>query len=136
MKSLKFVLFDYSNFYNLKLFKFVFIQQVTDIYTQGKKKFKINCLRINGSLLLDHSKLAVVDNGNYLNIYQFNSDNTLSLKEQYTLQFNEYELISVSMSHKKDLIVLGGQMNVVVSLILFIRDIIHYWHKSVLYIYK
>lgn len=94
------------------------IQQVTDVSTHGKINFKINCLRINGSLLLDRSKLAVVDNGNYLNIYQLNSDNTLTLKEQYTLHFNEYELISISMSHEKDLIVLGGQKDIVVSLII------------------
>ncbi|VVC32819.1 Hypothetical protein CINCED_3A002930 [Cinara cedri] len=88
---------------------------VTDVPAiQGKVKFNMNCLRINGSSLLDHANLAVVENGNNLNIYQLNSDDdTLSLKEQYEIQFNEYELISISISHEKDLIVLGGKKDIV-----------------------
>jgi len=68
--------------------------------------------------MLDSSNLAVVDNGNYLKIYQLTSDFCLNLIDQYPLPFLEYEVTPISISNNKKLIAIGGQKNIVVSIII------------------
>jgi hypothetical protein len=78
-------------------------------------KLEVNCIKINGSLMLDHTKLAVNNNGNTLNIFKLMSDYTLNLLDQYQLPFKESEMTSISISNDKNLIVVGGQKYIVVS---------------------
>lgn len=68
--------------------------------------------------MLDSSKLAVVDNGNYLKIYQLTFDFRLNLIDQYELPFLEHEVTPISISNNKKLIAIGGQKYIVVSILI------------------
>jgi len=68
--------------------------------------------------MLDASNLAVVDNGNYLKIYQLTSDWSLNRVYQYPLPFLEHEVTSISISNNKRFIAIGGQKHIVVSIII------------------
>uniref|UniRef100_A0A2H8TPT9 Apoptotic protease-activating factor 1 n=1 Tax=Melanaphis sacchari TaxID=742174 RepID=A0A2H8TPT9_9HEMI len=81
-------------------------------------KLEINCIKINGSLMLDSSHLAVVDNGNHLKIYQLTFDLNLNLIDQYPLPFLEHEVTPISISNDKKFIAIGGQKHIVVSIII------------------
>lgn len=85
-------------------------------------KLEVNCIKINGSLMLDNTKLAVNNNGNTLNIFKLTSDYTLKLLDQYQLPFKENEMTSICISNDNNLIVVGGQKYIVVSnYLLFIK---------------
>ncbi|XP_026822292.1 apoptotic protease-activating factor 1-like [Rhopalosiphum maidis] len=108
------------DFINCFLFhdKVILLYNVHGIYIlnlrdESKIKLEINCIKINGSLMLDSSNLAVVDNGNYLKIYQLTSDFCLNLIDQYPLPFLEYEVTPISISNNKKLIAIGGQKHIV-----------------------
>jgi len=68
--------------------------------------------------MLDSSNLAVVDNGNYLKIYQLTFDFRLNLSDQYELPFLEHEVTPISISNNKKLIAIGGQKYIVVSILI------------------
>lgn len=76
---------------------------------------EVNCIKINGSLMLDHTKLAVNNNGNTLIIFKLTTNCTLNLLDHYQLPFKENEMTSISISNDKNLIVVGGQKYIVVS---------------------
>lgn len=65
--------------------------------------------------MLDHTKLAVNNNGNTLNIFKLTSDYSLNLLDQYQLPFKESEMTSISISNDNNLIVVGGQKYIIVS---------------------
>lgn len=79
-------------------------------------KLEINSIKINISLFFDDSKLAVIDSSQNLNIFEITSDK-LDMIDQYKLPFTENELLSFSMSNDQNLIVVGGQNNMIVSII-------------------
>lgn len=98
--------------------KVILLYNVHDIHILNLRdkssiKLEINCIKINGSLMLDASNLAVVDNGNYLKIYQLTSDWSLNLVYQYPLPFLEHEVTPISISNNKRFIAIGGQKHIV-----------------------
>ncbi|CAH1736793.1 unnamed protein product [Aphis gossypii] len=108
------------DFINCFLFhdKVILLYNVHGIYIlnlrdESRIKLEINCIKINGSLMLDSSNLAVVDNGNYLKIYQLTFDFRLNLIDQYELPFLEHEVTPISISNNKKLIAIGGQKYIV-----------------------
>jgi len=68
--------------------------------------------------MLDSSKLAVVDNGNYLKIYQLTLDWGLNLVYQYPLPLLEHEVAPISISNNKRFIAIGGEKRIVVSIVI------------------
>lgn len=79
---------------------------------------EVHCLKINGSLMLDNSKLAITDNRISLKIYELTFDHNLIKIDHYTLppSFKENELTSLSLSNNKNYIVVGGCSHIAVSL--------------------
>jgi len=67
--------------------------------------------------MLDPSNLAVVDNGNFLKIYQLTLDLSLNLIYKYPLSLLEHEVTPISVSNNKRFIAVGGQKHIVVSII-------------------
>lgn len=77
-------------------------------------------MKLSGSLLFNDLTLAVINSGTILKILEITSSNTANKIDQYHLPFLEYELLSISMSNDQNLIVVGGQKNMIVSIIIFI----------------
>jgi len=67
--------------------------------------------------MLDPSNLAVVNNGNSLEIYQLTLDWSLNLIYKYPLSFLEHEVTPISVSNNKRFIAIGGQKHIIVSII-------------------
>lgn len=79
-------------------------------------KSEINgCMKINGSLMLDQSTLAVTDNGS-LKIFKIVDHEIHTIVEQYSLPFNNTELTTISISHDGNSIAVGGQTCIFVSI--------------------
>ncbi|XP_060875475.1 apoptotic protease-activating factor 1-like [Metopolophium dirhodum] len=98
--------------------KVILLYNVHDIYIlnlleKSTIKLEINCIKINGSLMLDPSNLAVVNNGNCLEIYLLTSDWSLNLIYKYPLSFLEHEATPISVSNNKRFIAIGGQKHIV-----------------------
>ncbi|XP_050540508.1 apoptotic protease-activating factor 1-like isoform X2 [Daktulosphaira vitifoliae] len=83
--------------------------QIIDMINGILSKSEINgCMKINGSLMLDHSTLAVTDNGS-LKIFKIIDLEICAMVEQYSLPFNNNELTTISISHDGNFIAVGGQ---------------------------
>lgn len=71
--------------------------------------------------MFDNSTLAVINCGAALNIMEITSSYTLKKIDQYPLPFKENDLLSISMSNNQNLIVVGGQKNMIVSIIIYYK---------------
>lgn len=81
-------------------------------------KLEVNGIEIRGCLMIDDSNFAVTHRGSSLKLYKLISDKEINLTGEYQLPFENTELIiSTSLSNNKKLVVVG-QKNIVVSIII------------------
>lgn len=96
------------------ILNFIFIKQVINLLVLTTARLEVNCIKINGSLMLDHSTL-VMTYASSLNIINVTSDLKLNLIDQYTLPFKNNESVSISLSNYKHIFAVSGQNNIIVS---------------------
>lgn len=68
--------------------------------------------------MFNDSDIVLSNNGNTLSFYKLTRDYDILIYDMYSLPFKDHEFTPISLSSNKQLIAVGGQKFIVVSIII------------------